>query len=392
MGLSRLDVFMECVSKELDLDRVQKADVLALAHAIFENADTEIARTPREYGIGYIKDRYVKFRNDFFDGTDGYSYLPETMPIEFNNEKSALGTCVTMLNKAIPGRLRVSCVIYLNDRYRMPRKTLDEILIHEMVHAWLSYKGAANNSESLIKCGHGTPFLSKANEINNSSDYRITVTNDEPLTVGEHTANRILNDKTVLVVCSNVQPSKAAVARVKRADLGWFVNQMRDWLKRDPVIYECSDADFMNRFKVSRTKMSAAIIPEYTIEKMVGENMLRKIDMSSVVSRNPYSGKTIAAKPSRKKPGYIEYSVIEPGNAFELVAKSYAYKCMLAAMHGVSKDAVQPDPFVKYQATDMFNHWYGKPCTNKLMYIDVPETTFNDWVRSGALTEKGVFF
>lgn len=70
--------------------------------------------------------------------------------------------------------------IQLSDLYKCDEKDLDNTLIHELIHVWefqkirKQYISQGRPLTNVGRVGHGRTFHDKANEINSSSDYKIT--------------------------------------------------------------------------------------------------------------------------------------------------------------------------------------------------------------------------
>lgn len=393
MSYTRVDEFFDRAGELVAFDANQRAMMESVIHALFENADLEVARSPKDYGIGYIKERYSKFRDEFFGGDNGF--LPADMEFGFHKKTRALGTCVTNLvtRNVVFGQMYfVRCKIMLSESYDMSRKTLDEVLIHEMIHADLAYEGAKKDDLDLIKCQHGAPFLAKCREINSSSDYTITVANDDALTLNEGAVNRVLKDNTVLVTVMDARPGKTAVSRVRRPDIGWFSSRMKNWLGKEPEVFECHDANFMNKFPIRRERVGAAMMPSQTIQKMIDDNILRKVDSAEFATEGPYAGCIVAAKPSTKDAGYMSFSVIgNEQDAELLVTKQWACAKMLAKMKGQDESDLDTAKYKRYRATGKFNGWSGRPCKSKFLVTNAPVDQFQKWLLDGALVEDGKF-
>ena len=108
---------------------------MMVQRALFEDVETSIAKRPSEYGKGYIEERYRVFRNQFFEGDAGN--LPERMPIGYSSTIKALGHCMARISNAMGTQTVRACEIKLSDAYDFTPKKLDEVLIHEMIHAYL---------------------------------------------------------------------------------------------------------------------------------------------------------------------------------------------------------------------------------------------------------------
>lgn len=239
--------------------------------ALFEDVETSIAKRPSEYGKGYIEGRYRLFRNQFFEGDAGN--LPRMIPIGFSKRVRALGHCSARIQVFFGVPEVLKCEIMLSDAYDFTPKKLDEVLIHEMIHAYLDYSDDLKD----VKEVHGPRFQAWCDRINASSDYRITVVNDTPITMNNGMANRISNDGTVLLVARDYKPGETAISRVAEKDLSWAIPKATGWLKRPIVVYACSDGNFKGKFVVGRSKLHGKIFPNATVDEMIESGIMQEI-------------------------------------------------------------------------------------------------------------------
>lgn len=248
--------------------------------ALFEDVETSIAKNPQEYGLPYIRQKFMEFRDRFFNGNN--SRIPDDLPIGFSNTVRALGHCSFRYRKNWApndsgvwehGFQIISCGIQLSNAYDFTPKKLEEVLIHEMIHAYLVYDGHPDE-------GHGARFGEWCNRINSASDYHITVKNDTPVTLNQGMANRVVSDGTVLVVARDFRPDTSLVCRIPEKELQWAFPRITKWCGKKPVCYSCSDANFKKRFTAVRTKLSGQTIPNSTIDEMVESGIMKEYHVS----------------------------------------------------------------------------------------------------------------
>ena len=225
----------------------------------------------KEYGLDYIKLRYTKFRDEFFDGDDGY--LPKTMNFIYMKRSDALGQCRSHFPLGFNGPVEIT--IKFSTIFNFTEKKLDEVLIHEMIHAYLVSKGVRLHDKTLLYCGHGYPFLVKMAEINLNTDYEINIRNDEPLDLSVEGTKKFLRDDEVLLITKDVLPGKDGVTKIKKKDISWMAYRLKSWLNRAPQVYKCCDAKFMSQLRTRRTRVGYSGFPSETIKQMIQDNKLK---------------------------------------------------------------------------------------------------------------------
>ena len=320
----------------------------------------EIAKTPAEYGMNYIENKYSEFRNRFFGGDSGP--LPQKMEFKFNRSLKKLGAfkgTVSVIHTFSSSHYAVGkCYIELSNAYDFSPHQLDEVIIHEMVHAYFAYL-----EEEGFRENHGPRFLDKCKEINSASDYNITVENEDPLTLNQGMANRIANDGTIFMVGEHNE-NEYYVSRINQKDSGWYKSRLETWLKVPFVAYTCSDANFKSKFTVNRKKVSVAQYPRHFIDTLIADNIMKPCE----IVQQSFAGTVLL---SWKKNDVIAYAVC---------TKKYAptVKTNLVLM--------RYDPVV-YKVSDGFPGWYANPLNSgRIAYKDVDEATFNQWISDGYLT------
>jgi len=335
------------------------------------NTETAIAKNPQEYGLPYIRERFNLFRDRFFDGDAGT--IPAELPIGFSNTIRALGHCACKYRSAWSpnaenvwekGVTIVSCSIQLSNAYDFTPKKLDEVLIHEMIHAYLSYAGYPQET-------HGPRFQEWCNRINGQSDYHITVTNDTPVTLNQGMANRVVNDGTVLVTVRDFEPEKTLVCRVPDKELGWSVPRIERWKGMKPVIYACSDANFKKRFKTVRTRIGGSLIPNVTMDEMVDAGILKEIP---VAEQKPQDAYVLAS------PWYGKVSMV--------LADKDSVPQVSLVMHGQQKAHGEEDRVSMYAIKKHVDAWARpvvKGSPRSFSVVILPRDEFNLMVTDGTL-------
>ena len=336
--------------------------------ALLEEVETEIAKNPQEYGLTYLERKYKEFRDRFFGGNEGY--LPESLPIGFCNTLKALGYCQTRtrMNYSTGTRSVLKCEIKLSNSYDFTPKLLDEVLLHEMIHAYLAYSPDRYDNTD----GHGPRFIDWCNRINSMSDYHITVKNDTPITLNNGMANRISNDGTILVIARDTEPGKSSVSRINQKDTDWALPRFRDWLKKDVKCYACSDANFKRRFTTAKTRLSALVIDNSMIDDMIASGILKEI---SVTEGTPQNGVVIAWPWFGDR---VSYSLVD--------------RSVIPMAAGMLNDYLRNnsmEPKVSlYKVAKYFPGW-SKPTVKSmgrgLPNMSVGKNEFNAWVNDGTL-------
>jgi len=329
---------------------------------IFLEDVMEIAKTPEEYGLSYIAQRYSEFRDRFFDGDNGP--LPRELRFSFDKSTTHLGVChcKARVTKTLFGPREytlLDCYIALSNAYDFTKKMLDEVIIHEMIHAYFDYKGGR-----FLKEGHGYNFVAKCNEINGKSDYRITIKNDDPITLNNGTANRIANDGTVMMIGPKNEESYY-ICRVNEKDSGWQKRRLEEWLGVEFKAYDCMDGNFKNRFTAKRSRVGVGLLPRETIDNMISENILKE---RGVVEQDLGDVRLLAWKDSRSDS--VHYFVATPKFASTALPAIYPSATALELFD------VKPG----------FDGWLSKPIGNgKIKFLVTDTATMRGWVESGKL-------
>ena len=342
-------------------------EALAAAYvALFEDTETNIAKNPEGYGLPYLHKKYSEFRERFFYGDNGY--LPPKMDIGFSNTLRALGHCTTKVREYLGKHDVIQCAIKLSNAFDFTPKKLDEVLLHEMIHAYLKFSPIPAD----YKETHGTRFLVWCNRINSSSDYVITVTNDTPLTLNNGMANRIANDSTIIVIARDTEPGKSMVSRIHKTDTDWAIPRIKKWLNKDVKCYACSDANFKKNLTVAKTRLTAFKYPNSTIDEMIHSGILKEVQISESA---PQKGILLVW------PWYnntVSYSLVEPSiipNVTGLISDHLRN-------HGLE------NRISMYRPNKFFTQW-AKPTVKSvargLPNMSMPKDEFNDLVRDGTL-------
>lgn len=111
--------------------------------------------------------KFEKFNEIFFDNS-----LP-SIDIHVNNSKLHFGVfteTIVWSGRRIQSRHPLH--ITISKYYSMTEKMIDETLIHEMIHYYISYNNLRDTGT------HGVIFKRMADKISNSSEYEITITGD----------------------------------------------------------------------------------------------------------------------------------------------------------------------------------------------------------------------
>jgi hypothetical protein len=338
--------------------------------ALFEDVETKIAMRPSEYGKEYLKKKYSEFRNRFFDGDRGN--LPPEMEIGFSNTVRALGHCKSRVRMFMNVPQAQSCEIMLSDAYDFTPKKLDEVLIHEMIHAYLY------NSRDIadVKDSHGPRFQQWCSRINSASDFNITTKNDTPVTLNQGVANRIANDGSVLLVAPEYKPGECAIIRISEKDLAWAIPRAEKWLNATVTPYACSDANFKKGLTLCRTRLSAAIMPKSTVDDMIQSGIMKEIPRPA--ERAPQDGILVAWPWYRDQ---VAFCLSRETSVDEIARRAKS----MQADHGIAQKVS------RYKPVSYFEPWDRAPAAagNSIDFGMIAKDAFNEYVIDGTLDYLG---
>ena len=105
--------------------------------------------------IPYVEKRFEEFNQLMFDGQ-----LPK-LPIELSNAKTFLGLCVYKKKRTLFGTTECyDFKLRISTRIDLAEAEVEDIIIHEMIHYYIAYKGLHDTS------AHGRVFRQIMNTIN----------------------------------------------------------------------------------------------------------------------------------------------------------------------------------------------------------------------------------
>ena len=114
--------------------------------------------------IEYIRQQFDRFNVLMFGGR-----LP-VIPIRLSNAASYLGQCVSRVTTDASGvRRHTDFELRISTRLDLPRDTVDDTIIHEMIHYFIQYNGLQDTS------AHGPIFRSIMQSINVSFGRNLTI-------------------------------------------------------------------------------------------------------------------------------------------------------------------------------------------------------------------------
>ena len=115
----------------------------------------------------------IKERFDTFNGTYFGGELPEPQ-FALSNARTVLGQfcCRQTLTGLFRKRRLSGCTIKVSRYYDMPERECMNILLHEMIHYYIAYRGIRDTS------AHGLAFHKLMNRLNNRFGWNIRVSTD----------------------------------------------------------------------------------------------------------------------------------------------------------------------------------------------------------------------
>lgn len=187
----------------------------------------------------YIKERIAHFNSLIFGGE-----LPP-IPVKLVRARTFLGKVQFRRKKTFLSRSYVCSdfLMKISVSYEFDGSLLDNVLVHEMIHYYLAYKGIEDTS------AHGREFRRMMNEINSRYGLQIRVSHRFPipgqqpdLRVREHVVcvARLASGEHGVTVCS-----RACAPKIKR-DLPrcYRIDDMKWYVTNNP---------FFNKFPHSRS-------------------------------------------------------------------------------------------------------------------------------------------
>lgn len=114
--------------------------------------------------VEYVKQKFDVYNDLMFAGN-----LP-AIPVRISNASSFMGKCKSKIRRHPDGRESHSDFELCISCYReLPEKTLDDIIIHEMIHYFIHYNGLIDTSP------HGVIFKSIMHSINSAFNRSIEI-------------------------------------------------------------------------------------------------------------------------------------------------------------------------------------------------------------------------
>lgn len=211
----------------------------------------------------FLTEKFNEFNNTYFNGQ-----IP-MVNFTFSNTRQNLGMY-----------MRKTHTIRITRYYKdITEHDVEEILIHEMVHAW-QYK--TNNVDRGAHHSHGPRFYQKANSINaQSKGYfhisRLTTLSSE---TKEGTKGRITNNHP-LIICKKNGSDKYQIGKVTEKGLATFMNWLPTRYDSVEAFYiEDSIAQMFADYAISRSRFNYKFMDKAVFEEKVVPHM-RKIQVLS---------------------------------------------------------------------------------------------------------------
>lgn len=114
--------------------------------------------------VEYLKERFEHFNKLIFS-----SELPP-IPIKLSNARSYVGQCRCKRRRTLPGK--VQCYdfsIHVNGKMDFKESELEDVLIHEMIHYYIFFKGLKDSS------AHGKVFRSIMDRVNSTYSRHVSI-------------------------------------------------------------------------------------------------------------------------------------------------------------------------------------------------------------------------
>ena len=190
--------------------------------------------------VPYLEQKFDEFNSLIFGGG-----LPR-VPIELGNAAGYIGKCLFKIRRRMLGKPELyDFRLRFSTRFDLPEPEMEDILIHEMIHYWIGFKGIEDTSS------HGRVFRQMMKDINERYGRHISIS--RRLTPEQQNAVRGASPRVHVVAVVQMTDGKLGVKVLPR-----IVQRIRAYRRgvmlsgqvREVEFYLTADPYF-NRFPTS---------------------------------------------------------------------------------------------------------------------------------------------
>lgn len=212
----------------------------------------------------YVERRFAEFNRLMFGGR-----LP-LPPVRLSDAGSFLGQCVSKSRRLPDGHAEnYDFELRINTRYDLPEHTLEDVIIHEMIHYFIAYNGLRDSSP------HGRLFKALMQSINTAFNRNLSISHK---LTPEQKEQAVSARRTLHVIAAvyfrSGQTGVKVLPRVVTKILD-YDNKARRHPDVRQVEYYLHDNPYFNRYPTSAALRVHDIDPATLKENLSGARRLR---------------------------------------------------------------------------------------------------------------------
>ena len=183
--------------------------------------------------IEFLEDRFIRFNRDIFNGT-----LP--LPImHISQARSFMGQFKVERQTSLLKKPKETYHLTLSNRYDLEEATLEDVVIHEMIHYLIHYKKIKDSSS------HGRHFREFMTEINRRFGRHITVSHRCTKTELESDAAKAHS----LVCLCTMTDGRKLVCRASQSKVFEIHRAFQEWDKVEKEEWYWVYGSYFNRYR-----------------------------------------------------------------------------------------------------------------------------------------------
>ena len=183
--------------------------------------------------LSFLENRFDTYNRDFFRGE-----LPRPL-MHISSARSFMGQFKVERQRSTAGKIKETYHLTLSERYDLDERTLEDVVIHEMIHFLIHFKKIKDSSS------HGKHFQELMNEINKRFGRHITVSH-------RCSKEELESDsaKTHSIVClCTMTDGRKLVCRVSQSKVFEIHRSFQEWDKVEKEEWYWVYGSYFNRYR-----------------------------------------------------------------------------------------------------------------------------------------------
>lgn len=183
--------------------------------------------------LPFLEDRFDTYNQEIFRGE-----LPRPL-MHISSARSFMGQFKVERQRSITGKIKETYHLTLSERYDLDEDTLEDVVIHEMIHFLIHYKKVMDSSS------HGKHFRELMNEINRRFGRHITLSH-------RCTKKELESDsaKAHSIVClCTMTDGRKLVCRVSQSKVFEIHRSFQEWDKVKKEEWYWVYGSYFNRYR-----------------------------------------------------------------------------------------------------------------------------------------------